>query len=94
MENRRKSRPPPIPTLGQLRQHISWAWLHCDNIACRHRRPIALTPLIIRWTAAMSSERLRKAARCTRCGRRGASLQHPSWVDMAREWAPFPVDRT
>jgi ribosomal protein S14 len=53
---------------------------------------MALTPFIIRWTADASSDVLRQRARCTRCGRRGAVLQHPSWLDIGREWAPFPVD--
>jgi hypothetical protein len=66
--------------------------LHCTNIFCRHRRPIALTPFIIRWTAEASSDLLRRRALCTRCGRRGAILQHPSWVDTVREWAAFPLD--
>jgi hypothetical protein len=48
--------------------------------------------LIIRWSAAASTDLLRARARCTRCGRRGATLQHPSWVDIGCEWAPFPVD--
>jgi hypothetical protein len=66
--------------------------MHCINVQCRHRRPMALTPFIIRWTADASSDVLRQRARCTRCGRRGAVLQHPSWLDIGREWAPFPVD--
>jgi hypothetical protein len=52
---------------------------------------MALTPLIIRWTADGSTDLLRRHARCTACGQRGASLQHPSWVDIRIEWAPFPV---
>jgi hypothetical protein len=91
MEKRRKSRPPPVATIGQLRRHISWTWVHCINVECRHRRPMALTPLIIRWSAEASTDLLRQRARCMRCGRRGATLQHPSWLDIAREWAPFPA---
>jgi len=53
---------------------------------------MALTPLIIRWTEAGSTDLLRRAARCTHCGSRGATLQHPSWIDIGVEWAPFPVE--
>jgi hypothetical protein len=52
---------------------------------------MALTPLIIRWTADGSTDLLRRHARCVACGQRGATLQHPSWVDIRIEWAPFPV---
>jgi hypothetical protein len=89
MERRRKS-PPPVSTLGQLRRHVCWIWARCANPKCGHRRPMALTPLIIRWIAEGSSDLLRRHTRCTRCGRRGATLQHPSWIDIATGWAPFP----
>jgi hypothetical protein len=35
---------------------------------------------------------LRHCARCTVCGRKGATLTHPGWKDGAVEWEPFPVD--
>jgi hypothetical protein len=35
---------------------------------------------------------LRERVRCTRCGRRGADLQHASWGNSMIGYAPFPVD--
>ena len=46
--------------------------------ACGHRVAVALVPFVIRWGADASSDMLRKHARCTVCGRREATLQHPS----------------
>jgi hypothetical protein len=93
VDNRRREPPPPIPTLGELRRHISWTWLHCNNIRCLHKAPMAYAPLIIRLGAEASSDVIRRNARCIRCGQRGATLQHPSHLDLLRGWAPFPTDR-
>jgi hypothetical protein len=35
---------------------------------------MALAPLIIRWGGDASSDLLRRSARCTRCGNKGADL--------------------
>jgi hypothetical protein len=45
---------------------------------CRHKGPVALAPLIIRWGGDASSDLLRQSARCKLCGSKGADLQHPS----------------
>jgi hypothetical protein len=42
---------------------------------------MAIAPLIIRWGPEASSDVLR---RCARCGSRGATLQHPSYVKLGR----------
>jgi len=34
---------------------------------------------MIRWGADASSDMLRRSARCTRCGRKGATIQLPGW---------------
>jgi hypothetical protein len=78
-----------VPTLGRLLHAPYWLWLRCD--ACNHRVAVALVPFIIRWGADASSDVLRAQARCTVCGRRAASLQHPSWANVAVGWEPFPV---
>jgi hypothetical protein len=39
---------------------------------------MALATLIIRWGGDASSDLLRRSARCTHCGNKGADLQHPS----------------
>jgi hypothetical protein len=80
-----------VPTLGQMRQHTSWVWLNCAARGCEHHVPFALAPAIVLWGPQASSDTLRRAARCTECGGKGASLQHPSHVSSVAGLAPFPV---
>ena len=54
--------------------------------------PMALAPLIIRLGADASSEVLRRCARCTICGHKGATLKHPGWKNGEVEQEPFPTD--
>ena len=63
--------------------------LTCES--CLKRSPVALAPFIIRWGAGVSSDMLRNSARCSHCGRKGASLQHPGWGGAAIGIQPFPV---
>jgi len=82
--------PPPIPTLGQLHcREPHWFWVCCDG--CLRSCPLPLAPFVIRWGPDMSSDALRRNLRCKACGHRGASLQHPSWVDVQIGWQPFPA---
>lgn len=81
---------PTVPTLGDLRRSAPWLWMNCAA-GCGHYRPGALAPFIIRYGAEASSDMLRRASRCTRCGHKGATLQHPSWMGMQIGFAPFPV---
>ena len=37
-----------------------------------------------------SSDTLRRCAKCTACGHKGATLQHPGWVDSVVGFQPFP----
>jgi hypothetical protein len=47
-----------------------------------------LDPLIGKWGAGASSDRLRRSAICSKCGHRGATLQHPSWIkSLVDTWA-------
>jgi hypothetical protein len=88
-----KVNPGPAPTLGELQRGSSkWAWVYCESGSCHHRAPMAFAPLVIRWGPDASSDRLRRSARCTKCGHKGASLRHPSWVDMVVGVQPFPTD--
>lgn len=80
---------PPVPTLGQLLHAPYWCWLRCN--ACDHCVAVALVPFVIRWGADAASDMLREHVRCAACGRRGATLQHPSWADGAVGWQPFPT---
>jgi hypothetical protein len=79
----------PRPTLEQLRRGTPWCWVVCEKRL--HRTPVAFVPLIIRWGPDASSDILRRAARCTKCGRKGAVLQHPSWAGMYVGFESFPV---
>jgi Pentapeptide repeats (8 copies) len=47
----------------------------------------------LRWDPGASSDKLRRCARCTVCGHKGATLQHPSWVEGGIGWQPFSVDQ-
>jgi hypothetical protein len=85
-----KSKPGPRPTLGQMLRRSTWWWLHCER--CQHRAPMALVAPVILWGAEASSDTLRDRARCTGCGGRGATLQHPGWGGNNVGFLPFPVD--
>lgn len=87
-----REQPGPIPTLGELQQGNGgkWVWVYCASIDCHHSAPMALAPLIIRWGPGASSDKLRRCARCTRCGYRGATLSTPSWIHTDGSCAPFP----
>lgn len=52
---------------------------------------MAFVPLIIRWGQDASSDMLRRSARRTACGRKGAVLQHPSWAGSHVGFEPCPV---
>ena len=80
-----------VPTLAELREHSAWFWVYCEK--CPHHAPVAFVPLMIRWGADASSDKLRQCARCTECGHKGATLQHPSWLGANEGFAPFPTDR-
>jgi len=79
---------PPVPTLGQIHRGTPWLWLNCP--ACRHHRPVAIAPFVIRWGSEVSSDVLRRSARCSLCGHKGATLTHPSWAGLQVGFAPFP----
>jgi hypothetical protein len=79
----------PVPTLADLQQSMCWCWIWCQR--CEHHAPMAFAPLVIRWGPTTSSDKLRECARCTACGWKGASLQHPSWIDRGVSFQPFPV---
>jgi hypothetical protein len=38
-------------------------------------------------------EKLRRCARCTACGHKGATIQHPGWGGEHIGFLPFPVAR-
>jgi hypothetical protein len=86
---KRQAAPGPRPTLGQLQRSHCWTWLYCEK--CLHHAPMALVPLMIRWGAETPSDQLRRCARCTKCGHKGATLQHPGWAGTHIGFQPFPL---
>ena len=77
----------PIPTLGELQRATPWVWLWCER--CQHHAPLACAVAVIRWGADASSDRLRQRARCSACGKKGATIQHPGWGGNDVGFLPF-----
>jgi hypothetical protein len=81
--------PCPHRSLGVILVGLGHPMVYCEK--CLHHAPMALVPLMIRWGADTSSDRLRQSARCTKCGHRGATLQHPGWAGTHIGFQPFPL---
>jgi hypothetical protein len=81
--------PHATTTLGDLHRATPWLWLNCEH--CQHYAPLACAVAVIRWGAGTSSDVLRQRARCTRCGHKGASIQHPGWGGAHVGFLPFPT---
>ena len=93
---RRPARPLPdrVLTLGEMqRTPGGWVWVYCEAQGCGHHVPMAVAPLVIRWGPDVSSDKLRRCARCMACGRKGATLRRASWADASIGWQPFPVEQ-
>ena len=54
---------------------------------------MAFAPLVIRWGENTSSDKLRRCARCTVCGTKGATLQQPGWMGEQLGFAPWPMPK-
>jgi hypothetical protein len=74
--------------LGDLHRATPWLWLNCER--CQHHAPLAWVA-VIRWGVNASSDVLRQRARCTCCGHKGATLQHPDWAGANVGFMPFPA---
>jgi hypothetical protein len=62
--------PPSVTTMGPIRRFDAVA---VNLVSARgHLRPIALAPFMIRWGPDVSSDVLRRSARCTQCGQKSA----------------------
>ena len=77
------------PTLGELQKSTPWVRVYCDK--CLHSAPFALAPFVIRWGAETSAMKLKRSARCTECGHKGATLHLPGWGGNGIGFLPFPV---
>jgi hypothetical protein len=82
--------PRPTTTLGDLHRATPWLWLNCER--CQHHAPLACAVAVIRWGHDASSDVLRKPARCTRCGHKGATLQDPGSAGANVGFMPFPAE--
>jgi hypothetical protein len=91
---RTRSRPGPIPTLGELARQASWVHVYCEARGCHHSAPLRLAEVIVRYGEEASSNVLRVRTRCTACGAIGATIRLPSWVDSTTGRAPFPTTRS
>jgi hypothetical protein len=67
-----------------------WVWMHYARNGCYHHAPIKLDSLIERWGSAASADKLRRNARCAKCGHKGATLSVPSCGPGCGD-APFPA---
>jgi hypothetical protein len=76
-------------TLGDLHRATPWVWVYCER--CQHHAPLACAVAVIRWGPDMSSDKLRQSARRTRCGHKGATIQHPGWGGNDIGFLPFPL---
>jgi hypothetical protein len=76
-------------TLADLQRATAWLWLYCEK--CPHHAPLACAIPVIRWGPGASSDKLRRCARCTACGHKGATIQHPGWGGADIGFLPFPV---
>ena len=81
----------PRPTLGDLQRATPWVWVYCAK--CPHHSPMACAVAVIRWGAETSSDKLRRCAKCTKCGHKGATIQHPGWGGAHIGFLPFPVHK-
>lgn len=81
-----------VATLDQLHRPPGWLCVYCARYAplCQHRAPMALAPLIIRWGPETSGDMLRRCARCTKCGHKGATAAAPRLDRERRRLAVVP----
>jgi hypothetical protein len=84
-------RRPPLRLRVTTKPATCWFWIKCTR--CPHMAAVAITPYIIRWGPDGWLEMLRQNARCIECGKRGVSLQHPSWGGNDTGWAPMPINQ-
>lgn len=85
--------PPPVPTLAQIQRSTPWVWMNCTDYQCGHHVAITLAWAVILFGPDASSDLLRRNGRCQACGKRGASLQSPSWIGTEQGFAGFPHER-
>lgn len=84
--------PGPVPTLAQLAtpHDASWFWAHCP-IPCNHSGALPWSVVINKLGADASADHLRRALRCTVCGRKGAGITTVSAARYGLPPKPIPT---
>ena len=54
---------------------------------------MAFAAAVIRWGPNAPGDKLRSCARCSVCGHKGATLQHPGWAGANVGFVSFPVEK-
>lgn len=94
-----RHRPDYDAPLHMLRRAVPWVKIICEGtdangLPCTNMGAAAVVPHMIRHGPAAPISRMLAAFRCTKCGHRRASMQHPSWgLDRDNGFPPFPVMR-
>lgn len=70
-----------------------WFWLACAEFTCGHLAAVPYAPFAIRWGLDAPLDWLRKRARCSQCGHKGAVITLPSWSGESQGWAAFPASQ-
>jgi hypothetical protein len=64
-----------VATLGQIFAPPSWMSIYFTNaMFCCHSKKVPLAAFVIRYGSDASSDIIRRRARCTACGTKGATL--------------------
>ena len=91
----RRSKPPPVPTLGGLRR--TTPWLRLDCLVCKHYRPVALAPFIIRCGVCPCARNERSSRPKTVTKLHASNLENPNKDSEAFKAAPdleIPIRRS
>jgi len=72
----------PPPTLGGLQRSTPWVWLWCEQLS--PSRASGFRGRRYPMGTGCSSDRLRAGSRCTRCGRKGATVQRSGFHGKPR----------
>jgi len=82
----------PVATIGQIMHHdADWFWAHCP-LPCIHRGALPWHPIATRLGTEASTDRIRRALRCTVCGRQGGTIQVAHSFDPRYPPSPLPLD--
>ena len=81
---------PPLRMRVRKKLDVHWCWIKCTRWPPMRGRDCALHHPVGTdgW-----QDMLRRAARCTKCGKRGVELQHPSWGGSDTGWTPMPISQ-